>query len=127
MKVALRETGPADHVGSHLTAPQPHPKIGIGVTLIGWTDRYAGTIIDISGGVITVQEDIATRTDANGPSEDQTYKYAPDPNGMQHFYQLKDSKWEPVEWNDLRGVWVSKQSGYPIQIGQRDQFYDYSY
>lgn len=56
----------------------------MGVTFGCWTDRYAGTIIEVSasGKTIKVQRDIATRIDDNGhTSETQQYRYEQNLNG----------------------------------------------
>lgn len=64
-------------------ARQPAPQIGMGVTMTAYSDRHAGTIIAVAISrcetVLTVQEDIATRADANGMSDIQTYTYRPNP------------------------------------------------
>lgn len=66
---------------------QPKPEVGMGVTYGCWTDRYAATIIKVSpsGKTITVRDDIAIRTDKNGLSESQTYRYEPGTGGTKTF------------------------------------------
>lgn len=129
MTLALgTETGSVvNHVLSRQTKGQSDPKVGMGATLLGWTDRYAGTIIDVTGNIVTVQEDRAKRTNSKGMSDDQTYVYEGNPDGAQHHYQLRDSEWVPVQWNDRTRDWNKSPSGYPIKIGVRDQFHDFTY
>lgn len=109
------------------TADQPEPKVGMGATLLGWTDRYAATMTDLTGDILTVQTDRATRTDANGMSENQAYSYEPDPDGTLHHFQRRDDEWVPVQWNDRTRCWVDHDAGYPLRIGVRDHYYDFSY
>ena len=91
------------------------PKVGDGATVLEWTDRTAGTIIYVSpsGKTCRVREDKATRTDANGMSECQTYAYEPNPEGREWTFRL-----------GKRG-WTSK--GIGLLVGERRQYYDYSF
>src|ERR1700734_2303534 len=54
------------------------PEIGMGATILCWTDRHAATITHVTPKTITVARDIATRVDSNGMSECQKYRYEPD-------------------------------------------------
>lgn len=96
----------------------PRPEIGMGVTWSVGSDRYPGTIIDISasGKRITFQEDIATRTDTNGMSELQTYTFQANPLGEIHTASLrKDGRWR---------ITGSKMT---ISLGIRGKYYDFSF
>ena len=115
-----------NHVMSRQTKGQPNPEVGMGVTLLGWTDRYAATIIEVEGNVITVQEDQSKRTDGNGVSEDQTYSYEPNPNGMTHHYRFRNDAWEAVQRNERTGRW-NRRDGYGLMLGVRQHYYDFSY
>jgi hypothetical protein len=115
-----------NHIMSRQTEGQPEPEIGMGATLLGWTDRYAATIVKVEGDVITVQEDLAQRTDGNGVSESQTYSYEPDPNGMIHRYRFRNGAWEAVQRNERTGRW-DRRDGYGLMLGVRRHYYDFSY
>jgi len=96
----------------------PRPEIGMGVTLAIGSDRFPGTIIDISssGKRITFQEDIASRIDNNGMSESQDYIFQIDPQGTIHTASLrKDNSWRITN------------SKTPVYIGKRDKYYDFSF
>lgn len=100
------------------TFTEPRPEIGMGVTWAVGSDRYPGTIIDISasGHRIVFQEDIATRTDSNGMSESQSYTFQQNPLGEIHTASLrKDGRWR------LTG------GKMPLFIGNRDKYYDFSF
>ena len=101
-----------------LTTSNPRPEIGMGVTWSVGSDRYPGTIIDISasGKRITFQEDSATRTDSNGMSESQTYTFQSDPQGTIHTASLRKD-----------GRWRITGSKMPVYIGNRAKYYDYSF
>lgn len=101
-----------------LTTSSPRPEIGMGVTWSVGSDRYPGTIIDISpsGKRITFQEDIATRTDNNGMSESQSYAFQPNPQGEISTASLRKD-----------GRWRITRSKLPVSLGIRGKYYDYSF
>lgn len=90
----------------------------MGVTMSVGSDRYPGTIVEISasGKRIVFQEDIATRTDTNGMSESQSYTFQPDPNGSMHIATLRKD-----------GVFRLTGTKTPITIGIRGKYYDFSF
>jgi len=96
------------------------PEIGMGATLIMWSDRHAYTITGVSpsGKTIKLQRDKATRVDKNGMSDAQDYKYEPDIEA-------------PVETATLRKDGRYKLKGYTsggtVLIGKRDEYYDYTF
>tara|TARA_Y100000034_G_scaffold134588_1_gene203421 strand:+ start:1132 stop:1461 length:330 start_codon:yes stop_codon:yes gene_type:complete len=53
---------------------------GDGVTAVYYSDRHAYTVVRVSpsGKALELRQDIAIRTDGNGMSEDQEYRYEPD-------------------------------------------------
>jgi hypothetical protein len=98
------------------------PEIGMGATILGWTDRSACTIIEVSksGKLIRVQKDIATRTDGLGMTDAQQYTYEADPNGYTRTFTLRKN-----------GAWVGKgetmKGGTKCLVGARMEYYDYSF
>lgn len=94
------------------------PEIGMGVTICYWSDRMAGTIIDISasGKTLVIQEDNCVRTDNNGMSESQNYIYSSNPNGQTHIVtKRKDGSFRIMKSKTL------------VSIGHRRAFHDYSF
>src|SRR3990170_3661606 len=69
---------------------QPKPEVGMGATMLSWTDRTAATIVEVLKGskVIVIQEDHATRIDKNGMSDCQDYEYSPDPTATRQYYKM---------------------------------------
>ena len=108
---------------NHLSgnANYPTPEVGMGATILMWSDRYATTIIEVSenGKQVVVQEDHAKRTDSNGMSDSQTYEYSPNPEGPTVTYTLRKN-----------GAWVRKgdpmKTGERLAIGRRDHHYDFT-
>lgn len=90
------------------------PEIGMGATILCWTDRHAATIIKITPKSVTVQRDKATRTDKNGMSENQDYTYERNENGAIEIFRLTKRGWR-------------NKSGEGLRIGTRREYYDYSF
>ena len=101
---------------------QPIPEVGMGATILMWTDRRAATVIGVltSGRQIAVQEDLATRVDDNGMSDAQTYEYQPNPEAAISNYTLRRN-----------GAWIRKgesmKSGQRLTLGVRDHHHDFSF
>lgn len=98
------------------------PKVGDGATILGWTDRYPATVIEVSadGKRIVIQEDNAKRIDNNGMSESQQYEYSRNPNATKVVYTLR---------KDGRYVQLGRpmKGGGNLAIGYRDKYYDFSF
>lgn len=99
----------------------PVPNVGDGATVCFWTDRTAGTVIEVrhtkSSVFVTVQEDKCTREDNNGMSESQTYTYEPNTNGRTWTFRSMHGK--PYR--------VSAKGGPGVYFGDRRAYHDYSY
>lgn len=107
------------------SAKQPTPEVGMAATVLSYTDRHPATVIAV-GKVVTVQEDKAKRTDANGMSECQSYDYARNPEGrVWHFRRLKDG-WREVYQRPETGRWC-KADGAGLGLGYREKYHDFSF
>lgn len=92
------------------------PVVGMGVTVLCWSDRYPGTVIEVkTPKLIVVQMDKAERTDENGQSETQTWDIQRDENG------------ETVMFKKLKKGWKGVKSGYGLSLGVRERYYDFSF
>lgn len=97
------------------------PEVGMGATVIMWSDRYAVTIVEVSpnGKSVKVQSDNYKRTDTNGMSENQSYEFSPNPDAPITTYTLRKN-----------GRWVhqgSSMNGQGLAIGFRDAYHDFSF
>lgn len=105
----------------HANSTNPEPAVGMGATVLHWSDRDAGTIIEVAknGKTIVVQLDHTARTDTNGMSDCQDYEYERDENGRKYTFTLRRN-----------GRWVRKgedMHGVACGIGYRKHYYDYSF
>ncbi len=103
------------------------PSVGDGATVCLWTDRHAATVIAVEKNIVTVQRDIAVRTDSNGMSDCQDYEYKPDPKGNKQYFRLnmKTGRWVEVVRNSETGRWNINGNG--ISFGHRSEYHDYSF
>ena len=91
-------------------------QVGDGVTICYYTDREAGTIIKRTKNTITYQQDKAIRTDNNGMSDCQEYRYEWDPNG----------KVEVYHWSHKYGCFRNSKNHLYV-INGRHEYFDYSF
>lgn len=95
----------------------PVPKVGMGATILMFSDRHACTVIGLqTKRMIVIQEDTQTRTDKNGMSESQEYAYAADNGGEKHTVSLRKD-----------GRWKIAKSETVVRLGERDAYHDYSF
>ena len=115
-----------NHVASRCAIPDVI-SIGDGATLLGWSDRHACTVVEVfkkgKFDYIVVQQDIATRTDDNGISEQQSYSYEPDLDGNLYTFRIKNNNFEGVRLNENNRYVKSSRS---VVVGERDEYYDFS-
>jgi hypothetical protein len=101
-------------------------EIGMGATQIGWSDRYAYTVVGIetyktgkkAGQVkaVIATRDIAKRKDSNGYySESQDYDFTTNPNAKQERYTLR---------KDGRYMREGATNSGVLLVGARMEYYD---
>jgi hypothetical protein len=100
------------------------PEVGMGATLVSWTDRYAYTVVAVetfktgpkAGQVkaVVATEDKAKRVDANGMSECQSYEFETDPDATPEKFTLRKGG----QFKGKRGV---------LYVGSRSQYHDFSF
>jgi hypothetical protein len=96
------------------------PAVGMGATILGWTDRYAATIVEVSKTKhrVGVKRDKVKRLDSNGQSESQRWLCVPDPNNpVEYFSRRKDGSYAAV----------GSRSACRLRIGERNHYYDFSF
>jgi hypothetical protein len=105
------------------------PTIGMGATILCWSDRHACTVIsyDPKAKIVEVQRDNAKRVDGRGMSDSQDWEYTADPKGaVSTFKKDKTGRWHEIVKNAETGRW-NKTKGARVSIGHRDEHYDYSF
>jgi hypothetical protein len=126
MKLGTETGSMTNHLYSRAVIGQPTPEVGMGATVLCWTDRHAATIVVVyrDGEIITVQEDHAKFTGPPGMSENQTYSYSPNKNGSTYsFRKDKNGTWSQVSLNPDTARW-NKVKGPGLRIGEREEYRD---
>lgn len=127
MNIGTQTGSLANHLYSRMTKDAPEPEVGMGATILCWTDRKAATVVKIEKNIIFVQIDKATRSDNNGMSDVQDYTYERDVEGPVYtFRKAKDGKWQEVTRNENTGR-LNKIERYGLILGFRRQYHDYSF
>jgi hypothetical protein len=97
------------------TVGEPTPTVGMGATVLLWTDRHAATVVKVTRCTVSVQRDKATRTNPEaGMSESQSYSYEPDPTATVEVFRKTKAGWRSA-------------SGRHLRIGDRREYHDYSF
>jgi hypothetical protein len=93
------------------------PIEGMGATVQHWTDRTACTITYVTPThkTIEMREDKAERTDDNGMSEVQEYKYTPEDGRFFKARLCKDGHWRTIGDHEL------------VAINSRRKYHDFSF
>lgn len=129
MNIGSQTGSLVNHLLSRSVNGQPVAEVGMGATLLAWTDRYPATIIEVlnEGKMVRVQEDSAVRVDVNGMSESQTYEFTANPAGrVVTFRQRANGMWQEVFFNAETKRW-NKVDGLGLRIGSRAKYYDFSF
>lgn len=120
-----------NHLYSRMVNGQPEPVVGMGATLLQWTDRDPATIVEVKktkagAWLIAVQEDKAQRTDNNGFSESQEYEYSPNPEASKQWFRFEDGKgWRGVRDNGKGRMVLTGGGG--LRIGEREKYHDFTF
>ena len=93
----------------------PEPQVGMGATILMWTDRHAATIVKVTKTQVHVQRDLAKRTDKNGMSESQTYTYEPDPTAYVEIFRK------------TKAGYRATGGGSALRIGDRQEYHDFTH
>ena len=132
MKLGTETNSVVNHLYARGTIGQPDPVVGMGVTFLHWTDRSAGTIIDVQltgkGTVIRVRGDTAIRVDTAGPyTENQVYRFEPNPHANMLTFRFENGRWQQLTLNHKTGRLNKVKGGCGLRIGERDAYCDPSF
>lgn len=119
-----------NHLYSRQTLNQPEPFVGMGATVLHWTDREAGTIIAVekvgNDTIITVQSDEAKVIGGGEHDGSASYEFSPNLNGRLSYFRLSKIGWTTVRKNEQTGRWNKIANG-GVKIGVRDHYRDPSF
>lgn len=131
MKLGTQTGSVINHLHSRAVIGQPEPEVGMGCTVLLWSDRTAATIVSVatfgSALIIGVREDesrVAAGSEIDGSAR---YEYSQDPNGRHRNFRRKpDGMWLEVHKSLVSGRWI-KAAGAGLRIGDRETYRDPSF
>ena len=136
MKLGTQTGSVVNHLQSRGVIGEPRPVVGLGCTLLSWTDRNAGTIQSVEeiGGskvvlyIITVTEDDAACISGSTHDGSAEYHYTTRPDRTPSTFRKnkKTGLWEEIFRNEVTGKW-NKTGGKGIRIGERNTYRDPSF
>jgi hypothetical protein len=150
MRLGTQTNSVVNHLHARGVIGQPEPTIGMGVTILGWSDRHPGTIVEIftigKNTAIRVQADDYKLVSGSTQSESQGYEFTPNPNGSKSvFMREADGTWHEmthkvkdyiekprfkngeqigVDHRPVLSARWSKTRGHGLRIGERGAYYD---
>ena len=128
MRLGSQTGSVMNHLYSRMTVGEPLPFVGMGVTMLSWTDRHAGTIVEVNTkkNYIVVTDDDCKRIDSNGMSECQAYEYTTNPDGYKRYFRKdKKGEWRSMRFNENNRLVYSRGMG--LRIGKREKYHDFSF
>ena len=134
MNLGTQTGSVTNHLLSRATNGQPEPRVGMGATILMWSDRHAATITSVLKKVnttyVTTQDDDAKVVSGSTHDGSATYEFTPNPKGrIRHFKSVgPDGGWKQIRWNDDSKRWNQVPGGgQGLRIGQREEYYDHSF
>jgi len=124
-----KQTGSVfNHLFSRMTIGEPAPEVGMPATILMWTDREAGTIVEVNMAkrYIVVQEDKATIVSGHTLGAPE-YRYEANTEGSLHYFRKgKDGRWASVYINPETKRFV-KCGSRGLRLGHREKYVDPSF
>jgi hypothetical protein len=133
MKLGSQTGSLINHMYSRGVIGQPTPVVGMGCTELLWTDRHAGTIVEVvedKGAVqrIGITQDKAIVVKGSSFDGSAEYEYETRIDAGVSYYRIgKNGFWQQCRLNE-RNRWVSTGSGgRGLRIGAREEYRDPSF
>lgn len=129
MKLGVQTGSLVNHVLS--CANPKEPELGMGCTILSWSDRNPATIIDIftkgKYTYVTVQDDHAVRKDDLGMSESQDWVISRNHKGCTRTFRRKEgeTQFKGCRQNANTKRWLNTQG--VLVVGRREKYYDFSF
>lgn len=127
------ETGSViNHVHSRAVIGQPEPVVGMGATVLLWTDRHAATIVSVqklgADVFVSVQHDRARVVAGNTMDGSAEYEFEPNRQGrLEHFRSRNGGAWQQVVFAMETQRWRKSATAHGLRIGARDEYRDPSF
>lgn len=134
MKLGSQTGSVINHILARRTIGQPEVKVGMGVTILGWTDRHPGTIFRVLKHkdmvAVEVRADNYKCVKGSGHDGSAEYEYSVNINGSRSHFVFKDGAWREAYNMAAEGIKLklaTKGNGHCLRIGSREEYYDPSF
>lgn len=142
MKLGSQTGSVINHLLARGTIGQPDVKVGMGVTILGWTDRHPGTIFrvfkhrinkSLSVPAIEVRADNYKVVKGSCHDGSAEYEYSVNVSGSRHYFVFKDDAWREaynqaaMSTGEIKLKLATKGNGHGLRIGSREEYYDPSF
>lgn len=131
MKLGSETGSVMNHLYSRMVVGEPAPEVGMGATILMWTDRRAATIVSVKASPgkryeyeIEITDDRTVLVSGNVNDGSAVWEERPDPDGYRTLYVKKRDSGEWVR--AVRGAngRVKLERGAGLRIGERDTYRD---
>ena len=126
-----RDTGSVtNHLYSRATIGQPEPVVGMGATILCWTDRHAATIQQViklkTGVIVGVTRDDFTVIKGSQHDGSAEYSYTTHNGRTREHYRFEPRRgcWTAVAFSQTTRRWRITSHRNGLRIGERDHYYD---
>jgi hypothetical protein len=134
MKLGTETVSVMNHLYSRATLGEPVPVVGMGATILAWSDRYAATIVSVeefAGGrykyLVGVVNDKCKVVAGSSHDGSAAYEYEPGGGTPRYWAKKKTSgAWVSVKRNEATGK-LNMTHGNGLRIGERDEYRDPSF
>lgn len=131
MKLGTQTGSVINHLQSRAVIGQPEPKVGMGCTILKWSDRDAATIFRVfqvgKATIVETRDDHSRVIAGSGHDGSAEYEHKIDVNGSRRYFRRgDDGMWHSVRFNEATKRW-GKCTGPGLRIGARDSYRDPSF
>jgi hypothetical protein len=144
MKLGTQTVSLVNHLMARGTIGQPEPVVGMGVTLLMWSDRNAGTIQAVSKDnkgrvILEITQDDSKVIAGSAHDGSAEYEYTERPDGYRYIFQQQDNgAWQEMthkvkDYAENGDAILSKRlskvsgGGKGLRIGERESYRDPSF
>lgn len=136
MKLGTQTGSVINNLHSRATIGQPTPVVGMGATLLGWTDRHPATLVEVTEFAgskvwkweVAVTEDDFKVTAGSQHDGSAAYDFTPATDGYREIFRFnrKTGEWVHGYNNRDTGRFCASR-GKGLRIGERDKYHDPSF
>lgn len=136
MKLGSQTGSVINHLQARGTIGQPKPLVGMGATVLLWTDRHAATITNVTElsskrweFEIVVRDDHSQVIEGSTHDGSAVYAYTQNPDAWPQFFRSErdGGQWREVRMNEKGRLVLCSGGGRGLRIGEREEYRDPSF